>query len=397
MYDVLERIAAQIHEKNAWNEGWIAVRGIIKYDKMNMEKDVIERICKLENFLRPNELIERARTYALSKTNTTIGLEDVYDDDSGKLNEWDKVEKKTSEIGAEVAKNTEVLNTLLPELFTPERSRLWSFGKGLAIEYDDKKELWEILRAQFEKTNPEKRYISVLLGCLSGIAETEPELHNSILDSLIDDELLGEWFPSFQATIKIDQRGVERLNQALDAGYVKIDNYHTLAWGRVHESINDDDLAGLLKNILTKDGGMSVSIDILNMRFFGSRNEVPEYSEHLLEVGGAVLSMYQFSEKYGKSRGYDYELAKIANVCLKGEGGIPTAKKICNNYIRNTIEDLIYIHHHSKLFGIIAATQPFVLLDEFLGNDKIVDYMRRRIFDVANDRKDNPLNNISDD
>jgi hypothetical protein len=396
MYDVLERIAAQIHKKNAWNEGWIAVKGIIKYDKTNMEKDVIERICKLENFLRPNELIERARTYALSKTNTTIGLEDLYDDDGGKLNEWDKVEQKTSEIGAEVAKNTEVLNTLLPELFTPERSRLWSFGKGLALEYDDKKELWEILRAQFEKTNPEKRHISVLLGCLTGIAETEPELHNSILDSLIDDKLLGEWFPSFQTTIKIDQRGVERLNQALDAGYVKIDNYHTLAWGSIHESINDDDLAGLLQNIFAKDGGMSVSIDILNMRFFGSRDEAPEYSEHLLEVGRTVLSMYQFSEKYGKSRGYDYELAQIANVCLKGEGGIPTAKKICNNYIRNTIKDLIYIHHHSQLFGIIAATQPFVLLDEFIGNDKIVDYMRRRIFDVANDRKDNPLNNISD-
>jgi hypothetical protein len=396
MYDVLEKIAVQIHEKNPWNEGWIAVKGIIKYDKKNMEKDIIERIYKLEKFLRPDDLIERARTYALSKTNATFGLEDVYDDDDGVRSGWDEIEKKTTEIGVEVAKNPEVLNTLLPELFTPESSRLWSFGKGLAIEYGDKKRLWGILRSQFEKTDSGKRNISVLLGCLSGIAETDSELHNSILDSLIEDELLGEWFPSFQATTKINQRGVERLNQALDAGYVKIDNYHTLAWGRVHGSINDDDLAELLKNILAKDGGMSVSIDILNMRFFGSRNEDPEYSEHLLEVGRAVLSMYQFSERYGKSRGYDYELAQIANVCLKGEGGIPTAKKICNNYIRNTIEDLIYIHHHSQLFGIIAATQPFVLLDEFLGNDKIVDYMRRRIFDVANDRKDNPLNNISD-
>ena len=232
---------------------------------------------------------------------------------------------------------------------------------------------------------------------VSGIAETDIGLHNSILDSLIDDELLGEWFPNFQATIKIDQRGVERLNQAFDAGYVKIDNYHNLAWGRVHESINDDDLAGLLKNILSKDGGLSVAIDILNMRFFGSRNESHEYSKNLLEVGRDVLSMYQFSERFGKSRGHDYELAQIANVCLAGEGGIHAAKKICNNYIQNIIDDLVYIHHHSQLFVTIAATQPFVLLDEFLGNNKILDYMRRRIFDVANDRKDNPLNNISDD
>lgn len=397
MYDVLEKIAAQIHEKKPWNEGWIAVKGIIKYDKKSMEKDVIERISKLENLLRPDDLIERARTYALSKTNATIDLEDVYDDDGGKQNEWDKVEKKTVEIGVEVAKAPEVLNALLPELFTPGMSRLWSFGKGLSIGYDDKKELWNILRSQFEKTDPKKRHISILLGCLLGIAETDPLLHNSILDSLIEDELLGEWFPNFQATIKIDQRGVERLNQALGAGYVKIDNYNNIAWGRVHESINDDDLAGLLKNILSKDGGLSVAIEILNMRFFGSKNESHEYSKNLLEVGRDILSMYQFSKRYGKSQGNDYKLAQIANVCLAGEGGVHAAKKICKNYIQNIIDDLIYTHHHSHLFVSIAATQPFVLLDEFLGNNEILDYMRRRIFDVANDRKENPLNNISDD
>ncbi len=96
------------------------------------------------------------------------------------------------------------------------------------------------------------------------------------------------------------------------------------------KSINDDDLAGLLKNILSRDGGLSVAIDILHMRFFGSRNESHKYSENMIEVGRNVLSMYQFSERYGKSRGYDYELAQIANVCLKGEGGVVTAKIICN-------------------------------------------------------------------
>jgi hypothetical protein len=290
-----------------------------------------------------------------------------------------------------------VLNVLLPDLFAPGISRLWSFGKGLSIGYDDKIELWNILRSQFEKTDPKKRHISVLLGYISGIAETDIGLHNSILDSLIEDELLGEWFPSFQATIKIDPRGFERLNQALDAGYVKIDNFHTLAWGRAHESINDDDLAGLLKNILSKDDGFSVAIDILKMRFFGERNKSHEYSEKLLEVGRDILSMYQFSKRYGKSQGHDYELAQIANVCLAGDGGVHAAKKICKNYIQNIIDDLIYIHHYSQLFDTIAITQPFVLLDEFLGNSKVLDYMRRGIFDVANDRKDNPLNFISDD
>lgn len=396
MYDALERIAAQIHEKNAWNEGWIAVKGIIKYDKKGMAEDIIERISKLENLLRPDDLIERARTYALSNTNTTFDLEDVCDDDGEKRSGWDEIDKKTTEIGIEVAKSPQILKTLLPELFTPEMSRLWSFGKGLSIGYGDKAKLWETLRSQFEKTDPKKRHISVLLGCLSGIAETDIGLHNSILDRLIKDELLGEWFPNFQSTIKIDQRGVERLNEALDAEYVKIDNFQILAWGKNHESINDDDLAELLKNIFSKNGGLSVAIDILKMRFFGEKKKSHEYSENLLEVGRNILSIYQFTGRFAKSRGDDYGLAQIANVCLVGDGGIDTAKKICNNYIQDIIDDLIYIHQHSQLFVSIAATQPFVLLDEFLGNNEMLDYMRRRIFDVANDRKDNPLNNISD-
>ena len=41
-------------------------------------KDVFERLCKLEEQLRPDSLLELARTYALIKTGSAIGLEDVY-------------------------------------------------------------------------------------------------------------------------------------------------------------------------------------------------------------------------------------------------------------------------------------------------------------------------------
>lgn len=397
MYDVLEKLAIQIHKQNPWNEGWIAVRGIIKYDRKGMEKDVIERLYKLENYLKPDNLLERARTYALLKTNTIIGLEDVYDDDSGACNGWEEVEKKTVEIGAEVAKDPEVLNTILPELFTPERSRLWSFGKGLAIGYSNKKKLWEILRSQFQQTDHEKRYISVLLGYLSGVGVTDSELYSSILDNMIEDELLGEWFPCFQATAKINKKGVERLNKALVTGYAKVENFHTLAWGRTHDSISDDDLAGLLRNILSKDGGMSVAIDILKMRFYRSKDEIPEYSENLLEVGRDVLSRYTFAKDYGRNNGLDYDLAQIAKVCLAGERGINAAKEMCTHFVKTIIEDIIYIPDHSQLFGTIASAQPFVLLDSFLGDDKVMDYKRRRIFNVANENRANPLNHISDD
>ena len=100
----------------------------------------------------------------------------------------------------------------------------------------------------------------------------------------------------FQTTSTIDQRGVERLHEALDLGKAQIHTFQNLAWGRAHESINDDELAGLLKKILSKEGGIGVAIEILKMRFHGRNKESPQFSDSLIAVGQDVLSMFTFDE-----------------------------------------------------------------------------------------------------
>jgi hypothetical protein len=50
MYDFLENAARQILEREAWNEGWIAVRGIIRYDGKSFDSKILERLHKLEIF-----------------------------------------------------------------------------------------------------------------------------------------------------------------------------------------------------------------------------------------------------------------------------------------------------------------------------------------------------------
>ena len=85
--------------------------------------------------------------------------------------------------------------------------------------------------------------------------------------------LLGEWLAILQITAAIDQRSVERLHEALDLGKAPIHSFKQLAWGRVHESIGDDDLALLLEKMLTKEGGLGVVLEILNMRFHQGKEE----------------------------------------------------------------------------------------------------------------------------
>ena len=229
MFDALEESARKIQAQKAWNDGWIAVRETLRYDGKDFNEELRERLHRLEKLLKPNDLLEQARAFALSDQYRAIDLAGDFDDDENGSAAWHRAEETTRKIGAQVAQSPDTLKALLPDLVSTRGSRLHIFGRGLADGCSDKHEMFKILRAEIEKTSPEKRKISVLLGFLSASAESDPSFYNSILDTLVRDDVLGQWFPIFQTISTIDQRGVERLHEALDLGKAQIHTFKDLA------------------------------------------------------------------------------------------------------------------------------------------------------------------------
>ncbi len=395
MFEVLQNAAKQIHEQQTWNEGWIGVRRIIRYDGKGFNNEILEKLYELEKFLRPTNLYQLARTYALSDQHHAFELTDDFDDDVS--SSWRRVEELTSKIGAKVVQDSDLLSALLPELLSTSNPRLYVFGRGLAEGCSDKEELWQTLCAQLERTPPEKRQINVLTGFLSSCAESDPAFYNSLLDKLIDNDLLGEYFPILQTTSTIDKRGVGRLHKALAIGKAKISSFQHLAWGRAHESIRDDDLAELLRKILSKEGGMEVVVEILGMRFLRTKEKSSSPSGALLAVARAMLSMYSFDKKPGRATTLDYKLAQIANICLKGEESVDTARKICQNLLEAIISNRVYTFNYPDLLNSLARIQPVVFLDIFLGSDQLQDFHRKRMFTYDFSPGGNPLDQITDD
>ena len=397
MFEPLENSARQIHKQQAWNEGWVAVRSIIRYDSKSFEKEIAERLDRLEKLLKPKDLLERARTYALSNEHRIFDLQDDIDGNEDVVSSWEHVQETTRKIGAQVAQDMATLNALLPELVSTDNTRLFSFGKGLADGCSDKKELWQTLRTQLEKTSPDKRRVRVFMGFLSSCTESDPAFYNLTLDNLLRDDLFSEWFPIFQTISIIDRRGVERLLEALDIGKAKISSFGYLSVGRSHESISDDDLAKLLAKLLQKEGGIGVVIEILNMRFYRQKEKYCEYSTSLIAVARGVLSMYPFPYENTRHDNLDYELTQIAEVCLNGTESINSATEICRHLGEKSTDYHIHAFDYPHLLNAIARNQPFVFLDVFLGNDKIEDYQRGRIFrrEFESDAP-NPLDQISD-
>ena len=397
MFEVLENSAKQIHKQQAWNEGWIAVRGIIRYDSKGFEKEILERLHRLEKLLKPNDLLERARTYALSNQHRTFDLEDDFDDNEDASSAEDAWKKLLVKLALKLLK-------ILIRLMLCCQSLSLRITHGFSALAEDwrmvaviNRDSGRLLRTQLKKTPSEKRQINVFLGFLSSCAESDPVFYNSTLDNLLNDDLLGEWFPIFQTTSTIDQRGVERLHEALDTGKAKIYSFRYLAVGRVHESISDDDLADLLKKILSKEEGIGVAIEILNMRFYRPEEKYCEYSRNLIAVARDALSMYSFPGEHTRHNNLDYELAQIARTCLNGQESIEAATEICRHLAEAIADNRIYAFDYPDLLNTLARTQPFVFLDVFLGNDRIEDYQRRRMSNMTSKAQTNPLNQISDE
>lgn len=396
MYEALERSAKLIHKHQPWNEGWVQVRGIMRYDAKGFEKEVTERLHNLEKLLRPNDLLERARTFAFSKNHCAFDLVDVSDNKDGESSAWHRTEETTRQIGVEVANDNETLQELLPDLVSQHSMLLKTFGWGLATGRTDKEEIWQLLRNQLQETTPEKRQISVLMGYLSASAEQDPEFYNRTLDDLVGDDLLGEWFPILQTASQIDKRGVERLHKSLELGRAKPGSYQYIAYGRAHELITDDDLAGLLHLIISKQDGTGVAVEILNMRFLGRNSETPPCSLNLIKAARKVLSLYSFPDERGRHDKQDYELSQIAGVSLDGDDGSDAARGLCQNIIDAIIDNRVYFFDFPELFNTIARLQPRVFLDCFLGDGKVEKYHRKRIFESELEGHNNPLSQISD-
>ena len=393
---MLEASARKIQAQTAWNDGWIAIRKTLRYDRNRFNKTVQSKLRQLEKLLRPSNLLDQARTFALSAQHRTLDLADDFDENEDASAGWRRAEETTRKIGAQVAQSANTLKALLPDLVSTHGSRLHAFGRGLADGCSNKHKMFNILRDEIENTSPEKRQINLFLGFLSVSAESDPSFYHSTLDALIRDDVLGHWFPIFQTTSTIDQRGLERLHEALAFGKAQIDTFQYLAWGRAHASINDDELARLLKTILSKEGGIGVTIEILQMRFHGRHGKSQEVSDSLLGVARDVLSIYPFGETVNSQANHDDDLAEIARICLKGKNGIPAVTQVGQKLANALMDKRVFAFDYPRLLDSLAQAQPIVFLDVFLGDYTVDDNQRSGIFSNNFVRHGNSLNQIPD-
>ena len=401
MYAAIEGSVERLLEQGAWNEGWNAVWDIIRYDSRSFDGKTKERLLFLEKRLKPQDLLERARTLVFSDQRGRFVFKNNFDNDKSGSTGNHMNDEADRKIGAEVARNPNAFRKLLPALVSKNNSRLYNFGQGLAEGCADKVELLDALLNAFEKTAlPHYQHqINVILGFLSHAAKADSAFYNTTLDELISNDVMAEWFPILQTETAstIDQRGVERLNEALELGKAPIRTYRYLAIERVHKSINDENMVSLLEKILNKDKGFDVAVKILQVRFYGNNKVSGKYAKALTDIARKTLMMYPFDQRRRHRSSKDYALANIAARSLGVPDGTVAASELAKKLADAIFAHKTYTFYHVQLLNKLAEIQPKIFLDEFLGRENVGQSRLAHSFIRYFTRHVNPVTKISDD
>ncbi|PEQ92933.1 hypothetical protein CN481_14175 [Bacillus sp. AFS006103] len=368
MYDELEQVSKTISSKGSWREGWLAVRTTMRFDGKEMAPEIFKRLNELNLLLEPNSLIEQAKFYSLSGRSIYDLVDAIGDiDEDGEAT----VEQKIQLLGREVGSQEEMLKQLLPEVLGNDGPGLFSLGQGIANGSANHEETWIIFCEQLSHIDDSKRNYQVLRGFLNRLAEIDSALTEKLLDQSVTDPILASVFPLLQISVNINSHGVTRLRKSLEYGEAPIWQYQNIAYGRVHETISDEDLSVILMLISLNENGLEVAIEILSMRLHGiSKGSL--ISDCISYVGQKLLLKYQFSREDNKKGHLDYGLAKIIEACFNGISGEANARILCERLAVGYKDFKIFPSDYQRVLVALSKTQPEVFLNEFLGNEQKV-------------------------
>lgn len=371
MYDQLESAIGKLMPLG-WEQGWLAIRQTIRFDKAGMNPEGLRRLVAVEQLARPSTLVDETRAIVLSSSSATFGIAD--DDESNGSHPYRRIEHRAEDLGKQVASDAEALTALLPSLVENRQGHLWRFGSGLAQSADHPEGMWQQLVAAFEATTASKRNVQVLCGYLGALHDSNRSLFEQLLESAMDNAVLAEWFPVLQTCTTIDESGCNRLIRALEMDVAEVDKYLHLAYGSASDQLSDADMARLARTIAGKTDGAPIALEILAMYLFGRKSAGPDVAAFVREL------MPEAPFALPRHHQIHTHFEQLIKKCMTGPDGESSAKALLRN-LRTALDDhsmLSAYDFHDAIAALLEA-HPIATLDELIDTKEHNPYGFNRI------------------
>ncbi len=357
--DELEQVCVSISDQRFWPEAWTAVQVALEEDANEWTPQIARQTARLEERLRPEDLVQTVRAMVLSSSVGGYGLDDL----SGKTN--DDLETLAQDLGTRVASDECAFSELVNDIVCSDAQRLFSFGRGLCQGTHAPEAVWQRLREAVRAAQCQLN-LQALRGFLNALYQIDAASANRLLDSAVEDETLAPWYPVLQTAVAMDKRAVDRMVRSLALKSAPAHTYGYLSWGRVTDPIPVEDLSRLILSITSTEDGLGPAVDILYMRFHSDDSEKRSHAAELVNVGREIIRRLSFSLRDHK---VSRRLGAISASCFAGDGGSVAVTDFCLR-LKGAVAvyDADSWRWHDFLEGLFMA-QPLAALDALLGSD----------------------------
>lgn len=362
----IEAATAEYLKDGEWIDGWLAVRGAIRFDAKGWKPEVKKRVLGIEDKLRPSDPLNVAKAYVLEGHGSGFDLLDGDGDGDGEKDyaaAHERLAQKVESIGREFGSQAELLATFLSEALRSDHApRAFSFGRGLTESSVPLAETWKTLHTALVTLPVDQRNVTILGGFLHKLLKIDAPLGSTILDKALVDPEMASHFVYLQAQAGIDGEAIERLRRAISSGQIKAHSFYVLASG-VIGSAPQNALAIMLDELCGLDGGTATALEIFHMATYCLKSEGLEVEGALLDMGHQLLLRTDYNNT---SDVREHRIQQTIKECYAGPAGEQGARELCQHFKLKIAAHEVYAFQLDHAFDAIFELQPLVALDEFL-------------------------------
>ncbi len=375
LQDQLIDLAGQLAGTESWPEGWLATKRIFRWDTEGQSKDSLAKLRKLEEALRPKDLLSEIRAHVLARDAFAEDLEDDGDDTAS--SPYQRARDHAERLGEAAAHDEAILDAAIAELLTQNSSdKAYSFGRGLGKTIDNPRMFISKIRAKVESSELGKISLIPIRGFISGWSEVDPSGVGKFLDEALEDKVWSSWFVELQVQGVIDDRAFERLLSAVREGKSPIWQFRYLAGGRATDPLSVRQI-GELVNAINDQGqdGCFVAFDLLSMVIFGAKEKDENYRNELRQVGLEFLRLVDWNLVKPDHGSWDHDINVALKFVLSASNSKNEINEVLQNIIYSVRRDGRYISPNtSKILAVFFEYFPMMTLNAVYQPDEDGSY-----------------------
>jgi len=388
-FDILEDIVGKYARNGNWPQMWMSIKQTLHYDGKNHEPGLLYRLKELEQLASPSDLLSEIKSYALVPIWEHAEIRgENYEENTKKIHE------KIVNLGKLAVLESHYLKKLAPQLWEKQIDALMPFGKGLALGSRDQSSTFDFLILLMQEQELDIIQPILFGGYIKGVYTENPELALQLQERVLEIQELKPHFVSLLGETPIATWGTNKLIELAKSKELDAWRFKSISYGRVHESIQDEDLAELLSAINNLEDGMVSTIDILGMRFFRAKDNDYVPSEKILSVGReAILRLLSIHRDKINTNELN-SLQNVASECLSVSAPETEIHDIVESLCEGIISYQLYSHDLDYIMDELIKNFTELVLDKVFEDNENSDQLAHNLFIKRIGRDKSILNQV---